>query len=249
MPMNRTTDKQGGVAAHGAMPDIPLRDPAYLRGIVTGMPISLTVMSLLAVYFKPGLYFATLILPPFVIWSCWQYRWVRGAKLSGDTKADRETRLEVTIRSFMYLQVAGVVASALCLNIALGALTVLGQMLSQAALSAIVACYILVFGLSFLLPRRFLQAEVDAAKTSPRTRAGRVLRRLSRIPTDAGLIAGFGIAVVTVLRALGSGSWIAAVAGGLGLFCAFGTIAVVTTSFHKWQYLRRLREAEFGGSD
>jgi hypothetical protein len=247
--MKQVTQQHQEPTPHQPMPDVPLRDPAYLRGVAAGIPLVLTVMSLLAVYFRPAVAFSLLTVPPLIVWSCWLYVWAGRRKLSGDAKTDRHLRLDVTLKSFMFLQVAGVVASVLCLDIALGALTLLVAIVSATGLAAIAACYLVAFCLSFLLPNWFMQAEVDAVETRPKTRAGKALKNLSRIPTEPGPIAGFGIAVVTILRVLGSDSWVAGVAGALGLFCAFASIMVISTGFRKWQYLRRLREPEFGGKD
>jgi hypothetical protein len=234
----------GGVKGQG-MPNIPLREPGYLKTLAAEMPIVLGLLLVLAIYFRPAVLFAVLVMPPFALWSWSLSIWASHQKLSGIAQSDRRTCLDTTIRCFALIQVVSVMGSVVFLLIGFALLTE-SQTLDPVMYALVLVLYALAFVTSFVLPAWFIRLELDWEKERPRTRLGRVLKRASTIPTNRGALAGLALALAVLVRETLPEPSLGALAGVLGLAMSFGLILLTMTGFRKWQYLRRLREAEFG---
>jgi hypothetical protein len=245
--MDAPREGADGMKSQG-MPDIPLRDPGYLKTLAAEMPVVLGLLLVLAIQFRPAVLFAVLVMPPFALWSWSLSIWASRQRFTGVAQGDRRTFLDTTIRCFALIQVVSVVGSVVFLLIGLALLTASLQ-LDPVSYGLVLVLYGLAFVTSFALPAWFIRLELDWEKERPRTRLGRVLKRASTFPTNPGPLAGLGLALAVVAREILPDPSLGALAGVLGLAMAFGPILLTMTGFRKWQYLRRLREAEFGGSD
>ncbi len=238
----------GGEQVGETMPEIPLRHPGFLGSLVTSAPISLAVMFGLAFYFRPAVIFAVIAWPVFTVWSGGLWIWARRRELTGDQHTDTGILHEVTIKTYLYIQVVTVLASIACLLLGLGILSH-GGAIGAIGYVIIVVLYGLAVAASFCLPSSLMRLEIDTAREQPSGRAAKFLKGANRIPTTPGALAGLAVALAVVAREALAQVWFAALAGGLALVPAFGLILLLMTGFRKWQYLRRLREAEFGGKD
>jgi hypothetical protein len=209
------------------------------------MPLLLGLLFLVAGGFRPTLPFAVVVLPPFAAWSLAVYIWTDRRAAAGPGHVEARAYLDITIVGLLYAQVAAVLGSAAFLFVALAVLTA-GGAIGPTPYAAIVALYLLAFAASFVVPSSLMRAEADAGIAEPRTRAGKLLRWTSTIVVGRGALAGLGLAVAVLARQVLSQAWFTVVVGVLALVPAFGLILLTMTGFRKWQYLRRVREAEFG---
>jgi len=237
------------------MPEIPLRHPQVVQGLAGTMPLALGVVFLIASYFPtffaPALLFALLALPPFALSSLSLYVWARRRATAIGGMPERIDALDATIAGFAFAQVAGVLISVGHLFISLHVL-LWGEVIGVRGYTLILVGYLLWFSGSFLIQGRLLQAEVDAESAKPKTRPGRLMRMSARLPGGPGLLAVLatpGLVFAILLREILPEPWQAAVLGAGSLALALMMIMMVPVGFRKWQYLRRLREAEFGGKD
>jgi hypothetical protein len=230
------------------VPSIPLRDPGFLQGGALTMPALLGLLFLVAGGFKPTLPFAVIVWPPFGAWSLAVYIWAGRRAPGKAVHVEARVHLDTTILGLLYAQIGTVLGSSAFLFVALAVLTA-GGAVGSIQYTAIIVLYLLAFAASFVLPGALMRAEVDAGDREPQTRGGRLLRRASTIAVGRGALAGLGLAMAVLARAVLSEAWFSAVVGALALVPAFGLILLTMTGFRKWQYLRRLRVAEFGDRD
>jgi hypothetical protein len=216
------------------------------------MPLGVGLFYLMAfrfpTFFKPAFSFAILTYLPFCAWSCGLYIWVRRLHFSGDSEVDRHMLLRVTLAALSYVQVGLVAISVACLSIALHFL-LWGSVIGSEGYAVVLVAYLIAFAGSFTLRMWVIQTEIDAQGDSPRTIQGRLLKGSSQLRVGPADLAGPVLAITALLKGLASQSYLAAVAGALALLAAFGLTLLLGTGYEKWRYLRRLREAEFGGRD
>jgi len=226
--------------------------PEYLQSLAGGMPLGLGLFYLMAfrfpTFFKPALTFAVLTYLPYCAWSCTLYVWSRRQHFAGDSKADRNSLLRVTLAGLPYVQVGCGLVSVACLSIALHVL-LWGGVIGSEGYALIVVLFLVAFVGSFTLPKWVLRAEADAQRNTPVTTGGRLLRGSSALRLGPADLAGPVLAITALLKGLASHSWVSAVTGALALVAAFGLILVQSTAFEKWRHLRRIRQAELRGRD
>jgi hypothetical protein len=167
------------------MAEIPLRHPGFLRSLVASAPISLAVMFGLAFYFRPAVVFAVMVWPVFTVWSGGLWIWARRRQLTGDQRADTGILQEVTITTYLYIQVVTVLASIACLLIGLGILSH-GRAIGPIGYLLIIVLYGLAVVASFCLPGSLMRLEVDTARERPTGGVAKFLKRANSIPTSPG---------------------------------------------------------------
>jgi hypothetical protein len=231
---------------------ITLREPTFLKHTAVVMPAWLLVLFGLVHYFRAAVVFGALILPPYACWAAIVWVGAGRQRLGLGARQDRKVLLDTTIAGFALVQVGMLIGSIGALFNALAVLTVWATVIGPSGYTLIILVYLAAFAASMVSPDWVMRIDSDAARALPRTRLGRFLRAVSAVasgPRIVGALAGPVLAITVFLRAVLSKDLMAGLLGALALILGFAALLMVGVGLRRWQYLRRLRKAEFGGTD
>jgi hypothetical protein len=226
-------------------PGITARDPGFVRSKTGPAPVGLAVALVLVVYFpdffRPGLLFGLMVLPPFTIFSWGLYLWARGKKLAGDREADMRTIVDTTAASLVFGAAYAPVLSMVLFLWSLHGLVWGGVVGSLGSLLLVLGYLAILVGSLLLFPEWHLRLQADSLSAKPRTALGKLLSPQLPIPRPAAL-AGPALLLTVLLRGILSNAWQATSFACMALALALYLMIPSATSLVHFRRLWQIRK-------
>ena len=243
--MSERVGQPGETGSGRIPPDIPLRDPAFVRSTTGPAPIALALALAMVVYFpdffRPAFLFSLIVLPPFTAFSWGIFLWARGKKLAGRGEVDARTIVETTAGYLVFQAAFAPILSMVLFLWSLHGL-VWGAVIGPLGYILLVFAYFAILAASvFFFPDWHVRLEADSLSATPRTRLGRLFSPHLRVPRPAA-VAGPALLLAVLLRGILSNAWQAAIFACMGLALALYLVIPSATALHRFRRVWRIRE-------